>query len=171
MDLMIIFTEMSWVAALLLILGAVFILIEAFVPGFGFFGIGGTLSVIAGVIVRICQGLNLEQSMALILLVLAIFVVAGLVFVFSARFGVLAHTGLFEKKSTLDKNYNKVDRSIRKLVGKSGKAITKLDLAGKAKIRGKIYDVISINSYIEIGSNIKVVQIKNNQILVRKWFE
>lgn len=171
MDLMVIFTQMSWIAALLLIVGAVFILIEAFVPGFGFFGIGGVASLIAGIIVRICQGLNVEQSMALILLVLGFFVVASLIFVFSARFGVLKHTGLFETKSTLDKNYNKVEREIRKLVGKSGKAITKLDLAGKAKIRGKIYDVVSIGSYIEADSNIKVVRIQDNEILVRKWFE
>ena len=171
MDLMVIFTQMSWIAALLLILGAVFILIEAFVPGFGFFGIGGVASLIAGIIVRIFQGLNVEQSMALILLVLGFFVVASLVFVFSARFGVLKHTGLFETKSTLDKNYNKAEREIRKLVGKSGKAITKLDLAGKAKIRGKIYNVVSINSYIEVGANIKVVKIQDNEILVRKWFE
>jgi len=171
MDVMVIFTSMSWVAALLLILGAVFLLIEAFVPGFGFFGIGGILSVIAGVIVRICQGLNFEQSMMLILIVLAFFVVVGLVFVFSARFGTLGRTGLFERKSTLAKDYNKPEREIRRLVGRSGKAITILDLAGKAKIRGKIYDVVSINSYIEQGSNIKVVEIKDNQILVRKWFE
>ena len=171
MDLMVIFTQMSWIAALLLILGAVFILIEAFVPGFGFFGIGGTLSIVAGVIVRICQGLNIEQSMALILFVLAIFVVAGLVFVFSARYGALSRSGLFEKKSTLDKDYNKADREIRKLLGKSGKSITRLDMAGKAKIRGKVYDVISINTYIESGSNVKVVDIKDNQIFVRKWFE
>ena len=171
MDLMVIFTQMSWVAALLLILGVVFILIEAFVPGFGFFGIGGVESLIAGIIVRICQGLNVEQSMALILLVLAFFVVASLIFVFSARFGVLKHTGLFETKSTLDKNYNKAEREIRKLVGKSGKTVTKLDLAGKAKIRGKIYDVVSINSFIEAGANIKVVKIQDNEIFVRKWFE
>jgi len=171
MDLMVIFTQMSWIAALLLILGAVFILIEAFVPGFGFFGIGGVLSLIAGVIVRICQGLNVEQSIALILLILGFFVVASLIFVFSARFGILKHTGLFETKSTLDKGYNKAEREIRKLVGKSGKAITNLDLAGKAKIRGKVYDVVSINSYIEVGANIKVVKIQDNEILVRKWFE
>ncbi len=171
MDFMAIFTQMSWVAALLLILGAVFILIELFVPGFGFFGISGLLSIVAGVIVRICQGLNLEQSMGLILFVLAFFVLAGMIFVFSAKYGALSRTGLFENKTTLSKDYDKVPRELRKLVGKSGKAVTKLDLAGKAKIRGKIYDVVSMNSYIEIGQHVKVVRIEDNTILVRKWFE
>ena len=171
MDLMVIFTDMSWVSALLLILGAVFILIEVFVPGFGFFGITGILSVIAGVIVRICQGLNVEQSIALVLLVLGFFVVASFMFVFSAKYGLLGKTGLFERKTTLPSNYNKATRELRKLVGKSGKAVTKLALAGKAKIRGKVYDVVAINKMIDVGANIKVVEIRDNEILVRKWFE
>ncbi|MBR6778653.1 MAG: hypothetical protein IKM43_00655 [Clostridia bacterium] len=170
MDLLAIFTQMSWVAAILLIVGVVLIGIEAFVPGFGFFGVGGTVSLIAGIIVRICQGLNVEQSMAFILLCLAVFIVFGLIFVFSARFGLFGRN-LFEKSSTLDKNYNVPERKIKKLVGKSGKAITDINLGGKAKIRGKIYDVQSLSSFIETGSNIKVVDIKNNILVVRKWFE
>ena len=46
-----------------------------------------------------------------------------------------------------------------------------LNLGGKAKINGKIYDVVSRNSYIEDGAHIKVVEIKDNTIIVRKWFE
>jgi len=143
MDLMVIFTEMSWIVALLLIVGAVFILIEVFIPGFGFFGVTGVLGVIAGVIVRICQGLNIEQSIMLVLMLLGFFVVASMLFVFSAKYGILGRTGLFERRTTLPKNYGVTERTIRKLVGKSGKATTKLDLAGKAKIRGKVYDVVS----------------------------
>ena len=91
--------------------------------------------------------------------------------VVSARFGLLSHTGLFENKSTISKDYNKLDRSLKRLVGKSGKAVSALNLGGKAKIAGKVYDVVSINSYIEAGKHIKVVEIKNNTIMVRKWFE
>lgn len=80
-------------------------------------------------------------------------------------------SGLFEKRATLDEKYYLGDKYKRKLVGKSGKAITNLNLAGKAKICGKIYEVISQNSYIEKGSNIKVVKIDDNSIVVRKWFE
>ena len=63
------------------------------------------------------------------------------------------------------------DKQLRKLVGKNGKTISKLDLGGKAKIKGKIYDVVSIANYIEANTRIKVVEIKNNTIMVRKWFE
>lgn len=171
MEFAVIFTQMHWIPILLLSVGAVFVLVEVFVPGFGFFGISGSLSIAIGIIVRICQGLNVAQSIALILVVLGFFVVMFMIFVFSAQYGLLGRTALFENKSSLDKNYNIADKQIRKLVGKTGKAISKLSLAGKAKIRGKIYDVVSINSYIEEGAHIKVVEIKDNTIFVRKWFE
>lgn len=171
MDIATIFTQMSWVSALLLIVGAVFVIIEFFVPGFGFWGIAGALSIVAGAVVRICQGLSLEQSLAFALMLLGCFVVVSFSFIISAKFGILGHTGLVERKSSLSPNYNVTAKELRKLVGRSGKAITNLDLAGKAKIRGKVYDVISINAYIEKNAHIKVVQIRDNEILVRKWFE
>ena len=166
-----IFTQMHWVPALLLVVGVVFVFVELFVPGFGFFGISGVLSLIAGVMVRIFQGLNLTQALTLILIVLGFFTLAGMFLIYSSQYGLLGRSGLFERRSTLSKDFNKPERELRKLVGKSGKTISKLDLGGQAKIRGKIYDVVSISSFIEPDTNIKVVKIKDNTIMVRKWFE
>ncbi len=171
MEFVEIFTEMSWIAMLLLCIGMVFVIVELFIPGFGFFGIAGGVSIIAGVVVRIMQGLNLVQSLVLILLILGFFIIATLFMVFSAQHGILGRTGLFETKSSISTDFNKADKQLSKLVGRSGKAISVLNLGGKAKIRGRVYEVVSIGSYIEAGSHIKVVEIKNNQIMVRKWFE
>ncbi len=171
MEFAVIFTEMGWIPMLLLCIGMVFILVELFVPGFGFFGIAGGVSIVAGVIVRIVEGLNLMQSLVLILMVLGFCVLATLFLVFSAKHGVLGRSGLFETRSSLPTDYNKVSKRLKKLVGRSGKSVGVLNLGGKAKIKGRIYDVVSVNSYIEAGSNIKVVEIKDNQIMVRKWFE
>ena len=165
------FTEMGWIPAVLLCVGLVFIVVEVFVPGFGFFGITGSIAIVAGIIVRIVEGLNLVQSLTLILMVLGFFIVAVMYMIFSAKYGVLGKSGLFETRSSLDENYNKADKELKKLVGKSGKTVSVLDLAGKAKIDGKIYDVVSINSFIEEGKHIKVVKIVDNNIMVRKWFE
>lgn len=166
-----IFTEMHWVPALLLVVGLVMMVIEIFISGFGFFGIMGLISLIAGVVVRICFGLNLSQSLTLILLVIGFLVLVVMFMVYGAKYGILGKTGLFERRSTLSQDYNKVERELRKLVGRNGKTISKLDLGGQAKIRGKIYDVVSISNYIEPNTNIKVVEIKDNTIMVRKWFE
>ena len=171
MEFAVIFTQMGWLPALLLILGLTLLIVEFFMPRFGFFGVTGFLNLIAGVVVRICNGLDVTQSLVLILIVIAVLWLGLMVVVISAKYGFLNRSGLFEGKTTLPTDYNKAERSIRKLVGKSGKAVTKLSMAGKAKIRGKIYDVVSINSYVEEGANIKVVEIKDNHIMVRKWFE
>jgi membrane-bound serine protease (ClpP class) len=171
MELIEIFTQMQWVPALLLIVGVVMLIVELFVPGFGFFGVTGTISLAAGVVVRICYGLNLTQSLTLILITLGFMTLVVMLMVFGAQYGILGKTGLFERGTTLSKDYNEAERKIKKLVGKSGKAISKLDLAGKAKIKGRIYDVCSVSSYVEAGQNIKVVEIKDNTIMVRKWFE
>lgn len=166
-----IFTEMNWIATLLLAVGAVFIIVEVLIPGFGFFGVSGALSIIAGVVVRICQGLNLTQSLTLILVVLGFFTLAVMFMIYSAQYGILGRTGLFERKTALSGSYNQLSKEYRKLQGKSGKTVTNLNLAGKAKINGKIYDVVSLNSFIEKGAHVKVVEIKDNTIIVRKWFE
>ena len=171
MEFVEIFTEMGWIPALLLCLGLVFIIVEVFVPGFGFFGITGIISIIAGIIIRIVEGLSLTQSLTLILLVLGFFIIAFMFMVYSAQYGILGRTGLFETRSSIPQDYNKTDKELRKLIGKSGRAVGVLNLGGKAKINGKIYDVVSKNSYIEDGAHVKVIEIKDNTIIVRKWFE
>ncbi len=171
MELTSIFTEMSWISGTLLCIGLLFVIVEVFVPGFGFFGISGLLSLIAGIVVRIIEGLSIEQSFALILIAFGVIALGTLFIVFSAKYGILGRTGFFENRTTISKDYNKVDKEHRKLVGKSGKAISDLNLGGQAKIKGKIYEVQSISSFIARGSNIKVVSIKDNCIMVRKWFE
>lgn len=170
MEFAVIFTEMSWIAAVLLCVGLVFMLIEVLMPGFGFFGVSGVALLIAGVVVRIIQGLNLVQSISLILMVIGCVLVMIILMVILAQTGLFGE-GIFENKSTLAKNYNEADKNIKKLVGKSGKTLSVLNLGGKAKINGKVYDVLSTGSYIEPNTNIKVVEIKNNTIMVRKWFE
>lgn len=171
MEFAVIFTEMNWISMLLLCVGLVFLIVEVFIPGFGFFGVTGLISVVAGIIVRICQGLNLTQSLVLILMVLGVGLLFMPIMIFSAQHGFLGRTGLFETRSSLKRDYNEADKKLRKLVGKSGRAVTNLSFAGKAKIEGKIYDVLSRNSYIETGAHVKVIEIKDNTIIVRKWFE
>lgn len=170
MEFVEIFSQMGWISMVLLIVGLAFFLIEIFVPGFGFFGISGVVLAIAGIIVRIVEGLNVVQSLTLILMVIGVFGVAIIITITLGRYGIIA-SGLFENKSTLAKDYNKTDKELKRLVGRSGKTVSSLNLAGKAKINGKIYDVVSITKFIEAGSNIKVVKIEDNQIMVRKWFE
>lgn len=171
MEFVEIFSQMGWIAATLICVGMLFCVIEIFVPGFGFFGISGIFLIVAGAIVRIFNGLNATQSLMLILILLGFVALVIFILIFTAKNGYLRWTGLFETKPSIATNYNQATRELRKLVGKFGKTVTDLNLGGKAKIKGKIYNVLSINSFIPTGKNIKVIEIKDNQIMVRKFFE
>lgn len=171
MEFVEIFTQMSWIVAALLFLGLVFIVVEVFLPGFGFFGITGALAIVAGVVLRICQGLNLLQSVVLILMVLAFFIVCLIFMIFSAQYGILGRTGLFENDNTFSNRGRKELKELKKLVGKSGRAVGVLNLGGRVKINGRFYEAVSVKSFIENNQHIKVVGVKDNTLLVRKWFE
>ena len=46
------FSDIGWLPAILLVLGLIFVIVELFVPGYGFFGITGGILVIAALIIR-----------------------------------------------------------------------------------------------------------------------
>ena len=48
-----VFSEIGWAAAICLIVGLIFIVVEIFQPGFGFFGITGSVLVIVGIVIRV----------------------------------------------------------------------------------------------------------------------
>lgn len=171
MEFVEIFSQMSWVVAVLLFVGLVFIFVEVLLPGFGFFGITGAASIVAGIVVRIIQGLNLLQSIVLILMVLGFFIICLMFMVFSAQHGILGRTGIFENSTTFSSRNKREAKELKRLVGKTGRASGVLNLGGKVKIRGTIYDAMSIKSFIEDNAHIKVVGVKDNMLLVRKWFE
>ena len=54
------------------------------------------------------------------------------------------------------------------LVGQKGVAMTDLRMAGKAKIDGKIHDVLSVSEYIERGDPIRVVGVEGVAIVVER---
>ena len=45
-----IFTSMEWYVILMLCVGVLFVFIEFFLPGFGFFGISGLACIAAGIV-------------------------------------------------------------------------------------------------------------------------
>ena len=53
------------------------------------------------------------------------------------------------------------------LAGRTGETVTKLLPAGKAKIDGKLFDVISDGQLIERGVQIEVIEVMGNRILVQ----
>ena len=163
-----IFSQMHWSAMLLLIIGMIFMIVEMFIPDFGVFGVLGLVSLAAGVIVRICQGTSVFQALTLILIVVLIYCGCFGLMIRSAQSGKLGKTGLFETKPTISTEYNQPNEDYLKLIGSTGRTTTDLNLAGRARIQGKIYDVVAESSFIEKGVEIVVIEVKDNTLFVKR---
>ena len=165
-----IFSEMGWVSGTLLTIGIIFCFIEIFLPGIGFFGISGAISTIAGIIYRSIEGISFYQLILLVLLVASLFVFALLCLIVLIKIGAVSDKGLFSTSTALPRDYGN-SKEYRKLIGKSGKTVTSMKLAGRVKVRGKIYDAISETGYIEKNKHVKVVRLENSYIVVRRFWE
>ena len=163
-----IFSQMHWSAMLLLIIGMIFMIVEMFIPDFGVFGVLGLVSLAAGVIVRICQGTSVFQALTLILIVVLIYCGCFGLMIRSAKSGKLGKTGLFETKPTISTEYNQPNEDYLKLVGTTGRTTTDLNLAGRARSQGKIYEVVAESSFIEKNVEIVVVEMKDNTLFVKR---
>ncbi len=154
---------LSIVATSIYVLGLIFLIIEAFIPGFGFFGISGFSMVGVGIIIKICIG----ESLISIILVLAValIVVVGflIILIVSAKKG----KGLLISKGTaIPTFYN--DDNLRIFVGLSGETVTTCKPIGKIRIDNEIYQAVSISGFLEIGTKIKVVSVKDNLLEIER---
>jgi membrane-bound serine protease (ClpP class) len=160
-------------------LGIALLAIELFViPGFGFFGITGIIMVIGSLALAMVDNhgfsFTLPNLDALInsLLIVSLFSVVGLILAYYLG------KRLFTSSSKYNLALNAVqDRgegfgidleSYQHVIGEEGIAFSMLRPAGKVKIQAKIYDAVSISSFIDKGEVIEVVAYENAQLVVQK---
>ena len=164
-----IFAEMGYVSGILLTLGIILSIVEIFIPGVGFCGISGAVCTIAGIIFRCVEGISLYQLLVLILLIAGLLALAVFLLIILIKSGLMADVGVFSTGTALPRDYK--NREAKKLIGKTGKTTTDLMLAGRVKIRGKVYDAISQDDFIAKNKYIKVIKIENNRLVVRRFWE
>lgn len=163
------FTQMHWIVIVLLSLGLVLCIVEAFVPGFGFFGITGILCEVAGVIVHAVFSGSILQVFFLVLLIALIVCVVFLIFIRSAKYGLLSKSAIVENKTALPKDYReKAEEELKKLVGKEGLTLTECKPVGKIRINQESYEAQSVGVVIPKGAVIKVVAIEDARIMIDK---
>ncbi|HET6423951.1 MAG TPA: NfeD family protein [Planctomycetaceae bacterium] len=175
----------------LFVLGAGCLAMEIFVvPGFGVFGISGILMMLASMIMASQSFGNLEPLEDLYLLsktlgtFFAAMVAVGVVGVILSRF--LPHVPLFEGMVLAPPSALRDSREPRlapewlphesptagslpgDLIGRYGQTISLLRPAGKARIDGRVVDVVSNGPFIPEGRSIQVVQVSGNRIVVNE---
>ena len=160
------FTEMNGWTIVLFVLGIIFCAIEACIPGFGFFGIAGTIMIVAGIVVRMIFGGDLYMLLYMILIALVLFSVLFVVASLLIRKGKLGKTAIFNVGTAVPEDITEGTRDYSCLVGKSGVVTTLLRPTGKANIDGDVVDVVARDGYIEVGAQVTVISVEGQRIVV-----
>jgi len=152
-----------WVL-ILFAFGIVMMLIEAFIPGLGVFGIAGLASTLVSIVLA-AVSVQTGVYMLLISLVLA----GGFAFFafrFFARRGALRHIILSEEEKA-ELGYV-APRDQKDLVGREGEAVTSLRPSGTALIGDRRVDVVSEGAFIPAGEKLVVDRVEGVRVIVRR---
>lgn len=166
-----------WLEILLFVAGVIFILMEIFVlPGLGVFGIGGLLMVVSSIVLASQTFIIPRNSEDFARLPVSLGMVAaaggGFLVALAVLRKVLPNTPYF-KKMMLEPPVQDNELADREavvdwsdLMGKSGVSLTDLIPAGKARIAGQLFDVITDGRAVDKGLAIVVVEAVGNRIVV-----
>jgi membrane-bound serine protease (ClpP class) len=165
---------------LLFVIGIILIILELFVvPGFGVTGIAGIILIFSGLVLSMIKnvGFNFELSgqgaiTESVLVVLSSFVIS--LAVMFAFFGRFTRSKLF-KQLSLQTSENNTDgyntnmfNEPETLIGKIGLAMSDLRPSGKILINNEWFDGQSDGEYISKGDEVKIMEVKNAYLIVRK---
>lgn len=175
-EIALVFTEIGWIPAVCIILGLICIIIEIFQPGFGVFGITGTILLVVGIAVRAYHsgaGNPIIQIIVLIGISAVVILLSLGIMVLSMKKGLLSRTAFVQKSRAVDIEMSKGTEDYTSLIGKHGKTTSILRPGGNAQIEGKIYTVISSNAFIDKDKEIVVESVEGVKIIVKehKMFE
>lgn len=146
---------------LLLLLGAVLLIVEMFIPGFGVFGITGIiLFIISSVISILYIPFGIFILLGELLLLTAILVVM-LKFLKKRQF-----FGKIILDETLNEDTNEIgDPDL--FIGKEGITKTPLKPFGFADFNGTVMEVTSDGQYISENIPVKIIEASKNKLVVR----
>lgn len=170
-ELQYLFAEMGVAAAVCFGLGMLFLIIEIFAPGFGFFGISGTVLVIAGMVLRATDhgsGNPLFQIILMFLIILIVCALAFTIMAVSAKKGWLSRTPFVMRESAVSSGITEGTVDYNLLIGKKGRSVSMLRPAGIAEIEGERYDVVALGEFIDPDKEIIVEDVEGVRIVVKE---
>ena len=153
---------MEWVLTFA-ILGLVCVLAEVFLPG-GVLGVLGFL-LIGASIVMAYQRLEIGTF---VLYLAGLVIVGGLLFLIGLRIMPTTPIGKALFLRDTQKDYDVSVAGQQEMVGREGTALSFLRPTGVAEIGGKRVSVITEGEFIEKNVRIKVSELKDNQLVVRR---
>lgn len=145
--------------ALLIILGLVLILIEfAVIPGVTIAGIGGFLLLAASVYIAFTEYGNVAGFITLAIVLIATPLMLYYFFKSKAGKNMMLESKIEGKVETI--NNEKI------AVGDIGRSIGRLAPSGKVKVNGEIVEAHSTGLFIDQNTEIRILKILSNKIIV-----
>ena len=149
--------------SLFLAIGVALIFAELFVPG-------GILGTVGAIVVIWSLSLMTNTFLGLILAVLICFIIIAIAIYLLIK---IVPNDKIQKTLILSSELKKEEgyissRDLKYYIGKVGVVESTLRPSGKAKIEGKVLDVVSEDKLIEKGKFIKVTYVDGTKILVRE---
>ena len=160
------FTEMNAWTIAAFVLGIIFCAIEMIVPGFGFFGISGTVLVVLGIVLRMIFGGNLMMLLYMVLIALVLFVLMFWLLSRVITKSRLAKTALFHVDSAVPTGVTEGTRDFTYLLGKAGDAETVLHPIGRVTFDNETVDAVARDGYISKGTRVVVTQVEGQRVVV-----
>lgn len=149
-----------WLAIIiLLIVGILLILTElVFIPGTTIFGIAGLILAVAGVIMAF---VNFGTGTGFTVLGITFACILLLLFI-----SIRSNTweGLSLKSSSTSRVNDDIKNNLWK--GDKGIALSALRPGGKAEFKEVVVEVSTLGQYLEAGTEVKIVSIQDNRIIV-----
>lgn len=171
---------------ILIFIGVILLLVELFItPGFGVVGIAGILCILSGLTLAIIpttgngplplpapEMYGRLQIAAMWMIVSFMFAIAGMMAI-TNYFGKIPGLNrlIFQSPTEEDQlavHYSAQNKGphINLAIGLTGTAATQLRPAGQAKIDGQLVDVVTNGSLIDSGTQIKIIEIHGNRVVV-----
>ena len=149
------------ITALLVLFATAMLVVEvAFIPGFGFAGTLGVLSMVGSVFYAFTQ---LGTAAGWITLLLCVLICVAL-FLWALYGNTIDRMAL---KKNIDSTVNDQDMSLFS-VGDRGVTRTRLALIGEALINGKVVEVKSEDGFIDERQEVEIIRISGDSIFVEK---
>ncbi len=171
----------GWLEVLLFVFGLIFLCIEIFIfPGFGIFGFGGGLMMIAAIVLASQTFIipsneyqlgQLRNSLVTIALS-GVGVIAAAVAI--RRFLPSApgfNRMMLEPPTDQEREYLSRSESLadfKHLLGREGTTTTRLTPAGKALIDDQVIDVIAPGEYLDANTPIRVSEVRGSRVIVKR---
>lgn len=151
---------LPWIV-IIAMLGLLLLFVEILMPGFGLFGILGTLSLLG----------SLAAAFKLYGMVVFLVMLVCAALVFFTMFAFAKKSGLYNKVILRDKQEEKGfdESALQGMLGKVGLTHTDLRPFGVAEIDGQLVDVCSTGEFIDRGIEVQVVQISGKTVTVKVY--